>query len=290
VLILLSSKRPLTGRDALTEIEGEDYDGQSGASKEDSNDTSMGQSIAGSAGGYVYYEVVDFSDAGVDSVQLRVNAQAATTLALHADTQDGPLLGTCDIAATGGTWATQACTLSKTTGVHTLYAVLGGALRLNWMKFESEGGMSGVGGAGGMGTGGASSGGMPSSGGAAGIASGGTSGLSAGGSVSVGGAMAQTGGSAPASGGAPPMGAGGSAPSGGFTSAGGAAAAGATAPGGGAPGAGGAGTGGAGGPNDDSSGCGCRVATHRSNPLERVVLPGLVGLALLFRRRRGRSR
>jgi xylan 1,4-beta-xylosidase len=277
-MILLSLKRPVTGRDALMEIEGEDYDGQSGATKEDSNDTSMGQSIALSAGGHVYYEVVDFRDAGVASVQLRVNAQAATTLALHADTQDGPLLGTCDIAATSGMWATQSCALSKTTGVHTLYAVPGGAVRLNWMKFETEGGMGGVGGAGGMGPGG--------SGGAAGMASGGNSGTSAGGSLSNGGAMAQAGGTTSTSGGAPPTGAGGSPPTGGFTSTGGAAAAGATVSGG-APGAGGSSTS---SPDGDSSGCGCRVASNRTTPLDRFVLPGLVGLGLVFRRRRLRLR
>ncbi len=158
-MILLSLKRPVTGRNALVEIEGEDYDGQSGATKEDSNDTSMGQSIAGTGGGYVFFDDVDFSDAGVDTVQLRVNAQAATTLALHADTQDGTLLGTCDVAATGGQWATQPCTLTQTMGVHTLYAVFGAALRLNWLKFEPAGGSVGTGGAGGVGGAGAGMGG-----------------------------------------------------------------------------------------------------------------------------------
>ena len=46
-------------------IEGEDYDGQSGATKEDSNDTDLGQSIAGNSGSYVFFDNVDFSDAGV---------------------------------------------------------------------------------------------------------------------------------------------------------------------------------------------------------------------------------
>ena len=56
-----------------------------------------GQSIAGDSGSYVYFENVDFSDAGVGAVQLRVNAQSATTLELHADSQTGPLLGTCAV-------------------------------------------------------------------------------------------------------------------------------------------------------------------------------------------------
>ncbi|HOU92900.1 MAG TPA: carbohydrate-binding protein, partial [Polyangiaceae bacterium] len=147
-LIILSRERPLTGRDALVEMEGEDYDGQSGATKEDSRDESMGQSIAVN-GGYIYYNGVDFSDAGVDSVELRVAAQSATTLELRADSETGTVLGTCAIAATGGSWETQTCSLSPTTGVHTLYALFGGSLRLNWLKFEQGGGIIGTGGAGG---------------------------------------------------------------------------------------------------------------------------------------------
>ena len=63
----------------MVEIEGEDYDGQSGATKETSNDTTLGQSIAAISGSYVYFENVDFSDAGVNAVQLRVAAQSDTT-------------------------------------------------------------------------------------------------------------------------------------------------------------------------------------------------------------------
>ena len=36
----------VTGRDGLGTMEAEDYDGQSGATKEDSNDTDLGQSIS----------------------------------------------------------------------------------------------------------------------------------------------------------------------------------------------------------------------------------------------------
>ena len=46
-LLILGVKRPVTGRNAFVEIEGEDYDGQSGATKEDSNDTTtLGQSLS----------------------------------------------------------------------------------------------------------------------------------------------------------------------------------------------------------------------------------------------------
>lgn len=185
-LILLSKNRPLTGRNALVEMEGEDYDGQSGATKEDSNDESLGQSIALTGGGYVFFDNVDFSDAGVDSLALRVAAQSATTLELHADSQAGTLIGTCDIAATGGSWATQMCDLTATTGVQTLYLVAGSPLRLNWMKFGGggvvvdPGGTGGAGGAGGLGGGGSPSEGGASVAGGTGGAEGGTPGSAAG--------------------------------------------------------------------------------------------------------------
>src|SRR4029079_17846694 len=78
-LVILGVKRPETGRNALGEIEGEDYDGQSSVTKGDSNDTSLGQAITASSGGSVYFESVDFSDAGGGAVQLRRVAPSAHT-------------------------------------------------------------------------------------------------------------------------------------------------------------------------------------------------------------------
>ncbi len=161
-LILVGVNRPVTGRNALVELEGEDYDGQSSAAKEDSGDTSMGQSISINSGGYIFYDNVDFSDTGVDSVQLRVMASSDTTLELHQDSQTGTLLGTCSVSSTGSSWATQTCSLSQTTGVHDLYVVPGAALHLNWMQFQqaAAGGQTGTGGAGNGGTTGGDTSGM----------------------------------------------------------------------------------------------------------------------------------
>src|SRR5215471_601704 len=143
-LLILGLRRPLTGRNAFVEIEGEDYDGQSGVTKEDSNDTDVGQSIAATPGSSTFYLNTDFSDAGVNAVQLRVSGQSATTIELHVDSQTGPLLGACQISATGGStgssWATQMCTLAQTSGVHTLYAIFGDTVRLNWMQFQGPAG------------------------------------------------------------------------------------------------------------------------------------------------------
>jgi xylan 1,4-beta-xylosidase len=192
-LIIVSLKRPLTGRNALVEIEGEDFDGQSGATKEDSGDsTTLGQSISLTSGGYVYFENVDYTDNGVSSVQLRVKSGADTTLELHQDTQTGTLLGKCTVSSTSNAWATQTCTLSQAvTGVSKLYVVAGGALHLNFMKFQSgtnpppTGGTTGAGGTTGPGgAGGASSGaGGSAAGGSGGSATGGSGGTGRGGAT-----------------------------------------------------------------------------------------------------------
>jgi len=144
-LLVVGLKRPLIGRNAFVEIEGEDYDGQSGATKESSNDTTAGQSIAGDTGSYVYFENVDFSDSSAAAVELRVAAQSDTTLELRGDSETGPLLGTCALTATGGAWATQTCPLTETSGVGRVFVSFGGAARLNWLKFQPVGGDAGTG-------------------------------------------------------------------------------------------------------------------------------------------------
>jgi MYXO-CTERM domain-containing protein len=198
-LILLGVKRPVTGRNAFVEIEGEDYDGQTSVTKQDSGDTStLGQSISAGSGASAFYLVTDFSDTGVNAVQLRVNTSAATTLDLRVDSATGPALGTCQIASTSGAWATQTCNLTPTTGVHTLYVSFGGTVRLNWMKFQAAPSTTGTGGTGG-GTGGASgAGGRGGQGGTTGSGSGGNTG-SGGSSTGRGGSA--VGGSGPGTGG-----------------------------------------------------------------------------------------
>jgi len=144
-LLVVGLKRPLIGRNAFVEIEGEDYDGQSGATKESSNDTTAGQSIAGDKGSYVYFENVDFNDSSAVAVELRAAAQSDTTLELRGDSETGPLLGACALTATGGAWATQTCQLTETSGVGRVFVSFGGAARLNWLKFQPVGGDAGTG-------------------------------------------------------------------------------------------------------------------------------------------------
>ncbi len=273
-LLVLSTARPVTGRDGLAPIEGEDYDGQSGATKEDSNDTDLGQSISVASGGSVFYDVVDFSDGGVNAVQMRVQAASATNIELHADSATGALLGKCAVPA-GTSWATQTCTLTSATGVHTLYLLFGGAARLNWLQFQAaSGGGTGAAGSGGSSTGTGGGTGMAGKGGS------GTGGLGAGGSGTGGNAIGTGGNGGPGgrSGtGGTTTGTGGSTGTGGNNS---------TGSGGGAdPGTGGTGTGGSAPASGGGVGCSCDLG----NGGPAAGLPLLLLAAALGMRRRSRT-
>jgi MYXO-CTERM domain-containing protein len=216
--------------------------------------------------------VVDFSDAGVGSVQMRVNASAATNLEFHADSATGTLLGKCAVSATTG-WATQSCTLTTPmTGVHTLYVVFGGAARLNWLLFQAgSGNTTGTGGSG-AGTGGSSgTGGVGGKGGG----TGGTGTTGAGGTGTGGTIVTGAGGTGTTgSGGTGTTGAGGTGTGGSDTGAGGSGFGGGTGSGGTTPASGG-------------GGCSCDVGGPAGAPA--VVLP--LGLAMMIagvRRRRAR--
>jgi hypothetical protein len=278
-LVVLGVNRPVTGRNGLVEIEGEDYDGQSGATKQDSGDATLGQSITAGSGGYVFFDNVDFSDAGVSTAQLRVNAQSATTLMLRADSQTGTLLGTCQVAATGGSWATQTCPLTQTTGVHTLYVVFGGTARLNYIKFQQPSSTTGTGG-----MGGGAAGGRGGAGGSTG-AGGGAAGVGAGGSTpGSGGSGTGVAGSGISGSGGPGMGGlGGTSSSG---SGGSAAGGNSTVGSGGNSSTGVGGNAGAGGtaPASGGGGCACAIADRTGTSMTLPTV--LIGMVVLGARRR----
>jgi xylan 1,4-beta-xylosidase len=307
-LIILGTKRPVTGRNSLVELEGEDYDGQSGVTKEDSGDTDLGQSIALASAGYAYFENVDYTDAGVGSLQLRVKSQSDTTLELHQASQTGTLLGKCAVTSTSNAWATQTCALSQAvSGVSRLYVVASGAVHLNWLKFQAgdspppgTGGAGGGGTSGGGGATGSSSGGTTgtSKGGATGSSSGGTTGTSKGGatgSASGGSTGSASGGAAgngsggvagSGNGGATGNGSGGSTGSANGGSQSGGSVAGASGKGGGAGGNDGSG-GTSPGDGKTSSGCSCNLGS-RGGTSATLLTVGLAGLVLGLRRKKFR--
>ncbi len=310
MLIILSVNRPLMGRDALVEIEGEDYDGTAGPAKEDSGDsTTLGQSISFTkSGDNVFYDNVDFSDNGVTSVQLRVKSSADTTLEFHQGSASGTTIAKCAVTSTSGSWATQSCTLSQTatgfSNTSPLYLVASGALHLNWFKFQAgnapagTGGTTGAGGVTGMGAGGATG-----AGGVTGPGAGGTTG--AGGGTGAGGAKS-TGGV---------TGAGGATGAGGVQSSNGGAGGNANGGSGGSNngGSGGSNNGGSGGSNNGgssgsggnsgaggasstttptgggtSSGCSCRVGSAGGSSSGPLLIVGFAAVVLGLRRQRAR--
>ena len=273
-LVILGVKRPVTGRNAFVEIEAEDYDGQSGMTKQDSGDsTTLGQSITGSSGANAFFLNTDFSDTGVGAVQLRVNTSAATTLELRADSQTGTLLGTCQIPSTSAAWATQTCNLTSTSGVHTLYVNFGGSIRLNHLKFQAGTTSTGTGGTGGGGgTGGTGSGGRGGAGGSSGGGS--TGGMTSGRGGNVGSGGNGGSGSGAAGTGVDTSGAAGTGvdPSG--------------VAGTGVDTSGGAGTSGSAGSGADSGGGGCACDVGGAGSSSGMLM--IVGLAAIVLRRRGR--
>ncbi|HEY4393055.1 MAG TPA: carbohydrate-binding protein [Polyangia bacterium] len=300
-LLILSTKRPVTGRNGLMTIEAEDWDGQSSATKEDSNDTDLGQSIVGQSGSSVFFDVVDFSDTGVGAVQMRVNAASATNLEFHADSATGTLLGKCAVSATSG-WATQSCALSAISGVHTLYVVFDGTVHLNWLLFQqgtsstgtggsggSTGGTSGTTGAGGSGSGAGGSGSSGSGGsgsggsgnGSGGAASGGSSG--SGGSPGSGGSLVSGSGGSGSGGSGDVRGAGGSSSSGGDSGSGGSgtSSGGNSGSGGSSPASGGS------SPASGGGGCACDVGEARG-PSSAMLITVLAVAPFWIRRRRTR--
>ena len=75
------------------------------------------------------YKYVDFEGQPVQAFQARAASLAyGGLIEVHLDQPDGELIGTCDIARTGGwqKWATFSCPIQKATGVRAVYLVFKG--------------------------------------------------------------------------------------------------------------------------------------------------------------------
>ncbi|KLR62705.1 beta-glucanase/beta-glucan synthetase [Actinobacteria bacterium IMCC26207] len=141
---------PVTAvRSALSRIEAESFDAQSGVAKEATIDTGGGQNIGWIANGdSVTYRNVDFGSSGVSGVTARVASAVAAgvtgTAELHLDSASGPIVGMLSLTSTGGwqTWASKSATVTGAVGVHDLVAVfrsnqLADFTNLNWLSFTA---------------------------------------------------------------------------------------------------------------------------------------------------------
>lgn len=140
------------------QVEAETIAFSSGLKTEACDDTGAGLNVTSiSDGDYIKVKDVDFLD-GVTSFEARVSAAGGdAAIELRLDSQDGTLLGTCDVSG-ASSWTTTTCPVSGGSGQHDLFLKFVGGngelFKFNWWKFDgptttSSGGAGGTGGVGG---------------------------------------------------------------------------------------------------------------------------------------------
>ncbi|AUX40466.1 carbohydrate-binding protein [Sorangium cellulosum] len=171
--------------DPFRQVEAETIAFSSGLKTEVCTDTGAGMNVTSiSNGDYIKVKDVEFLD-GVTSFEARVSSAAGNAkIELHLDSQNGTLLGTCDVSG-ASSWTTKTCAVSGGSGKHDLFLkFVGGSgdlFKFNWWRFTGptmpDGG-DGGGGAGGsdQGTGGGGAGAGGTTSGSGGSVTGGTGG------------------------------------------------------------------------------------------------------------------
>lgn len=127
---------------SLSQIEAENFSHQSGIDLE--NCSEGGKNIGYIENGdYAIYSNVDFGTIGSEEFVVRVACGGSGgNIEIRIGSNDGTLLGTCDITETGGwqTWATKTCKISKVTGKHDVYLRFTGEdgylFNINWFEFS----------------------------------------------------------------------------------------------------------------------------------------------------------
>ncbi|WP_437673904.1 glycoside hydrolase family 43 protein [Sorangium sp. So ce131] len=148
--------------DPFKQVEAETIAFSSGLKTEVCTDTGAGMNVTSiSNGDYIKVKNVDFLD-GVTSFEARVSSAASNAkIELHLDSQDGTLLGTCDVSG-ASSWTTKTCAVSGGSGKHDLFLKFvggnGDLFKFNWWRFTGPT-MPGDGGDGGGGGGAGGSGG-----------------------------------------------------------------------------------------------------------------------------------
>ena len=139
-------------RSAFSQLEAESYTAQSGTQTESCTDTSgCGLNVGWIANGdWLEYDGIDFGS-GATAVNLRLASGAAAgvtgSVEVHLDSRTNAAVATVAMSPTGGwqTWVTRSATLSRVTGVHTVFLVFtsGGTAdftNVNWFTFGQAAG------------------------------------------------------------------------------------------------------------------------------------------------------
>ena len=138
--ILSKSSHILRLSGSASQVAASSYSVQSGIQTESCSEG--GQDVAYIENGdYIGFKDVDLN--GAESVSIRLAANSGgSSVEVRLDSPTGRLLGTCNVAATGGwqTWATQTAALDAATGTHDLYFVFKGGdgylFNVAWWKIN----------------------------------------------------------------------------------------------------------------------------------------------------------
>lgn len=142
VLLRLIGK-PIPKRSAYVKIEAESCNTYSGIQLGTCSEG--GQKVGYVANrDYAVYTSIDFGDVGgSDGFTARVAGFNDGTIEVWLDSIAGKPVGTCSVKGSGDweTWTTVSCSLSVTTGVHTVYLVFTGSdgnlFDVNWLQFTN---------------------------------------------------------------------------------------------------------------------------------------------------------
>jgi beta-glucosidase len=134
-------------RSALSQIQAESYDAQSGTQLESTSDVGGGQNVGWIApGDWLAYDL-DFGATSPVSVSTRIASGASSgTIQYRLDSTTGPIIATVPVTSTGGwqNWITATANLTgAVTGVHRVYLTFTGPggdfVNLNWLQFTAGG-------------------------------------------------------------------------------------------------------------------------------------------------------
>lgn len=121
-------------------VEAEDFTAMEDVATGIAEDTAGGQ-WAGPAGaadtGILAFEGAEFTG-GTASVNLRYASDAGAQVELRLNAPDGAVIGAGELAPTGGdqSWKTRSLAVDVPEGTGTLYVVLKGQVKLNWLQFS----------------------------------------------------------------------------------------------------------------------------------------------------------
>jgi enterochelin esterase-like enzyme len=131
-----------TPRSAFERIEAEDFNNMSGIQNEICDEG--GQNIGYIENGdYVVYSNIDFGDGAGEFLARVASDSDGGKIEIRLDSVNGPLVGTCSVAGTGGwqKWVDAKCAVSGVSGIHDLYLKFTGGsgylLNINWWKFSA---------------------------------------------------------------------------------------------------------------------------------------------------------